>query len=161
FDRIDRIRSAYGPGVSVQVTGGDPTLRRRDELVAIVRRVSERGLRPSLFTNGIKATRDLLEELVSAGLFDVAFHVDTTQRRPRPAPPPVPGGEVAERDPPRIHRAGPGAEAGGDLQHVRPRREPGRDPRAGPVLSEERGRRRHGLVPGAGRDRPRRAPGEG
>jgi pyruvate-formate lyase-activating enzyme len=80
FDRIDRIRATYGPGISVQVTGGDPTLRKRDELVAIVRRVSERGLRPSLFTNGIKATRDLLEELAEAGLFDVAFHVDTTQR---------------------------------------------------------------------------------
>jgi pyruvate-formate lyase-activating enzyme len=83
FDRIERIRTTYGPGVSVQVTGGDPTLRKRDELVAIVKRVSERGLRPSLFTNGIKATRDLLEELVEAGLFDVAFHVDTTQRRKR------------------------------------------------------------------------------
>ncbi len=83
FDRIDRIRMAYGPGVSVQVTGGDPTLRNRGELVAIVKRVSERGLRPSLFTNGIKATRELLEELAQAGLFDVAFHVDTTQRRKR------------------------------------------------------------------------------
>ncbi len=83
FERIDRIRKAYGPGVSVQVTGGDPTLRPRDELVAIVRRVSESGLRPSLFTNGLKATRDLLQELTSVGLFDVAFHVDTTQRRRR------------------------------------------------------------------------------
>ncbi len=81
YRRIDAIRERYGPGVSVQVTGGDPTLRRRDELVAIVRRLSERGLRPSLFTNGIKATRDLLAELAAAGLFDVAFHVDTTQRR--------------------------------------------------------------------------------
>lgn len=81
FRRIDRVRELYGPGVGVQVTGGDPTLRKRDELVAIVRRVSERGLRPSLFTNGIRATRDLLMELADAGLFDVAFHVDTTQRR--------------------------------------------------------------------------------
>jgi pyruvate-formate lyase-activating enzyme len=80
YRRIDAIRERYGPGVSVQVTGGDPTLRRREELVAIVRRVSERGLRPSLFTNGIRATRDLLAELAQAGLFDVAFHVDTTQR---------------------------------------------------------------------------------
>lgn len=80
FDRIDRIRETYGPGIGVQVTGGDPTLRRREELVAIVRRVAERGLRPSLFTNGIRATRDLLAELAAAGLFDVAFHVDTTQR---------------------------------------------------------------------------------
>lgn len=83
YRRIDAIRETYGPGVSVQVTGGDPTLRKREELVEIVRRVAERGLRPSLFTNGIKATRDLLTELKSAGLWDVAFHVDTTQRRKR------------------------------------------------------------------------------
>ena len=80
YRRIDRIRETYGPGIGVQVTGGDPTLRRRDELVGIVKRISERGLRPSLLTNGIRATRDLLEELSEAGLFDVAFHVDTTQR---------------------------------------------------------------------------------
>jgi hypothetical protein len=83
FDRISRIRETYGAGVGVQVTGGDPTLRRREELVAIVRRVSEAGLRPALMTNGIRATRDLLAELARAGLFDVAFHVDTTQRRHR------------------------------------------------------------------------------
>ncbi len=83
FRRIDRIRETYGPGVGVQVTGGDPTLRKRDELVEIVRRIGERNLRPSLLTNGIRATRDLLQELTAAGLFDVAFHVDTTQRRNR------------------------------------------------------------------------------
>src|SRR5213592_1469265 len=33
FDRIDRIVETYGRGVGVQVTGGDPTLRPRDELV--------------------------------------------------------------------------------------------------------------------------------
>jgi pyruvate-formate lyase-activating enzyme len=81
FHRIDRIREIYGPGVGVQVTGGDPTLRKRPELVEIVRRIAQRGLRPSLLTNGILATRDLLSELAAAGLFDVAFHVDTTQRR--------------------------------------------------------------------------------
>ncbi|MGA7991662.1 MAG: radical SAM protein [Thermoanaerobaculia bacterium] len=83
FERIDRIRGLYGAGVSVQVTGGDPTLRERGELVAIVRHVAARDLRPSLFTNGIKASRDLLAELAAAGLYDVAFHVDTTQRRKR------------------------------------------------------------------------------
>ncbi|MCC6129762.1 MAG: radical SAM protein [Acidobacteria bacterium] len=81
FERIDEIRDLYGAGIGVQVTGGDPTLRKREELVAIVRRLSEKGLRPALFTNGIKATRDLLLELSEAGLFDVAFHVDTTQER--------------------------------------------------------------------------------
>jgi 7,8-dihydro-6-hydroxymethylpterin dimethyltransferase len=80
FERIEKIRETYGPGIGVQVTGGDPTLRPREELVAIVRRIADAGLRPSLFTNGIRATRDLLGELAAAGLFDVAFHVDTTQR---------------------------------------------------------------------------------
>lgn len=81
YARIDMIRAQYGPHTDVQITGGDPTLRRRDELVAIVRRVRARGMRPSLFTNGIKATRDLLAELAHAGLVDVAFHVDMTQGR--------------------------------------------------------------------------------
>ena len=81
YRRIDMIVQHYGAGTDVQVSGGEPTLRRRDELVAIVRRLSERGLRASLFTNGIKATRDLLVELAAAGLNDVAFHVDNTQQR--------------------------------------------------------------------------------
>ena len=81
FRRIDMILAHYGPGTDVQVSGGEPTLRRRDELVAIVRRLAEKGLRASLLTNGIKATRGLLTELSSAGLTDVAFHVDTTEQR--------------------------------------------------------------------------------
>ncbi|HET7527715.1 MAG TPA: radical SAM protein [Burkholderiaceae bacterium] len=81
FRRIDLIVAHYGPGIDVQVSGGEPTLRRRDELVLIVRRLAERGLRASLLTNGIRATRTLLLELAAAGLCDVAFHVDTTQQR--------------------------------------------------------------------------------
>jgi pyruvate-formate lyase-activating enzyme len=81
FARIAMIRQHYGPDTEVQVTGGDPTLRRREELVAIVQRVTEAGMRASLFTNGIRATRDLLAELAEAGLVDVAFHVDMTQER--------------------------------------------------------------------------------
>jgi 7,8-dihydro-6-hydroxymethylpterin dimethyltransferase len=81
FRRIDLIFDHYGPHTNVQVTGGEPTLRKREELVAIVRRVSCRGMRPALFTNGIRAKRDLLAELVEAGLVDVAFHVDMTQGR--------------------------------------------------------------------------------
>jgi uncharacterized radical SAM superfamily Fe-S cluster-containing enzyme len=81
FRRIDLIRDAYGTDVDVQVTGGDPTLRKRDELLAIVRRLREIGMRPALFTNGIMASRDLLTSLVEVGLVDVAFHVDLTQRR--------------------------------------------------------------------------------
>lgn len=81
FRRVDMIRDHYGPNTDVQVTGGEPTLRRHDELVAIVRYIKEKGLRSSLFTNGIKATRDLLVDLCEAGLEDVAFHVDLTQQR--------------------------------------------------------------------------------
>jgi 7,8-dihydro-6-hydroxymethylpterin dimethyltransferase len=81
YRRIDEIREIYGADTDVQVTGGDPTLRRRDELAAIVRRIRDRGMRPALFTNGIRASRDLLAELAQAGLVDVAFHVDMTQGR--------------------------------------------------------------------------------
>ena len=81
FRRIDLIHAHYGAGTDVQVSGGEPTLRPRAELLAIVRRLAARGLRASLFTNGIKATRELLAELAQAGLTDVAFHVDSTQQR--------------------------------------------------------------------------------
>jgi molybdenum cofactor biosynthesis enzyme MoaA len=81
FRRIDMIHNTYGSDVDIQVTGGDPTLRKADELVAIVQRISERGMRPALFTNGIRATRALLTRLADAGLIDVAFHVDMTQER--------------------------------------------------------------------------------
>jgi len=81
FRRIDMIYEHYGPDTDVQVTGGDPTLRQRGELMEIVRRIRARGMRPTLFTNGIRATRDLLQALAEAGLVDVAFHVDMTQGR--------------------------------------------------------------------------------
>lgn len=79
--RLDAIRDQYGAHTDVQITGGDPTLRDRAELVAIVRHAARIGLRPALFTNGIRATRDLLAELAAAGLVDVAFHVDMSQGR--------------------------------------------------------------------------------
>ena len=81
FRRIEMIRARYGAHTDVQVTGGDPTLRRTDELLAIVRRIQGLGMRPSLLTNGIRVSRELLVRLVEAGLVDVAFHVDITQER--------------------------------------------------------------------------------
>jgi 7,8-dihydro-6-hydroxymethylpterin dimethyltransferase len=81
LQRLDQIRAHFGVGTAVQITGGEPTLRQRRELVAIVRRARELGLPPALMTNGIKVTRDLLAELAEAGLNDVAFHVDLTQQR--------------------------------------------------------------------------------
>jgi 7,8-dihydro-6-hydroxymethylpterin dimethyltransferase len=81
YRRIDLILAHYGPGTDVQVSGGEPTLRRTEELIEIVRYLTQKGLRSSLLTNGIKATRPLLMALQQAGLRDVAFHVDTTQER--------------------------------------------------------------------------------
>ena len=81
FRRLDDIISHYGVGTHVQITGGAPTLRKHTELVEIVRYAAEIGLYPALFTNGIAATRTLLENLAAVGLQDVAFHVGTTRRR--------------------------------------------------------------------------------
>ncbi|MEM7540023.1 MAG: radical SAM protein [Pseudomonadota bacterium] len=81
FNRLDEIRRLYGQRVHVQITGGDPTLRKHTELIEIVRYASSLGLYPALFTNGIAASRKLLKALAAAGLKDIAFHVDMTQRR--------------------------------------------------------------------------------
>ncbi len=81
FRRIDMIYRHYGPGTDVQVSGGDPTLRNRKELIQIVKRISDHGMKASLFTNGILARRDLIEDLAEVGLVDIAFHVDMTQER--------------------------------------------------------------------------------
>lgn len=81
FRRLDDVITHYGKGTHVQITGGDPTLRKHTELIEIVRYASEIGLHPALFTNGIAASQELLGKLAAVGLCDVAFHVDTTQRR--------------------------------------------------------------------------------
>ena len=81
FRRLDDTLHHYGPGTHVQITGGDPTLRKHSELIEIVRYANSLGLYTALFTNGISATRKLLTQLANVGLRDVAFHVDSTQRR--------------------------------------------------------------------------------
>lgn len=79
--RIDEIYRYYGKGTDVQITGGEPTLRAPDELAAIIAKVNKLGMRATLMTNGILASRKLLKRLCNAGLTDVAFHVDITQQR--------------------------------------------------------------------------------
>ncbi len=81
FRRLDDVLEHFGEGTHVQITGGDPTLRKHSELIEIVRYATDLGLKTALFTNGISASRKLLKNLADAGLCDVAFHVDTTQRR--------------------------------------------------------------------------------
>ena len=79
--RIDMVADFYGENTDIQISGGDPTLRDADDLVQIVQAIKVRGMRSSLFTNGILATRELLQRLAQAGMSDVAFHVDITQER--------------------------------------------------------------------------------
>ncbi|MGF1729531.1 radical SAM protein [Photobacterium kasasachensis] len=79
--RIEQVYRYYGKNTDIQVTGGEPTLRKPDELCAIIARIRKLGMRATLMTNGIRASRSLLEKLCQAGLTDVAFHVDTTQQR--------------------------------------------------------------------------------
>ncbi|MEW2919065.1 radical SAM protein [Ruegeria sp. ANG10] len=81
FARLATIRSHYGTGVSVQLTGGDPTLRKVEDLEALCREIRRLGMRSCLMTNGIRASRAFLTRLAAAGLDDVAFHVDLTQER--------------------------------------------------------------------------------
>ena len=71
FRRLDAVKAHYGVGTNVQITGGDPTLRKKSELIAIVAHARSLGLMPALFTNGIAAQRRLLCELADAGLSDV------------------------------------------------------------------------------------------
>lgn len=81
FDRIEMVARHYGPGTSIQISGGDPTLRPLADLVAICAKIRTLRMRSCLMTNGILATREMLEALSRAGLDDVAFHVDLTQER--------------------------------------------------------------------------------
>ncbi|WP_298851833.1 radical SAM protein [uncultured Ruegeria sp.] len=79
--RLVTIQSHYGEGVSVQLTGGDPTLRKVEDLEVLCREIRRFGMRSCLMTNGIRASRAFLTRLAAAGLDDVAFHVDMTQER--------------------------------------------------------------------------------
>ncbi len=79
--RLDKIKEVYGVHTNVQITGGDPTMRPKEDLIEITKYCADIGLFPALFTNGIRASRDLLKALADVGLIDVAFHVDLTQER--------------------------------------------------------------------------------
>lgn len=81
LDRIDMIHSHYGAGTSIQISGGDPTLRTIEDLEALCRHIRDLGMRSCMMTNGIKATRSMLSRLAAAGLDDLALHVDLTQER--------------------------------------------------------------------------------
>ncbi len=81
LNRIGVIHDHYGAGTSIQISGGDPTLRKIEDLEALCRHIRLLGMRSCLMTNGIKATRAMLSRLAAAGLDDLALHVDLTQER--------------------------------------------------------------------------------
>ena len=63
------------------MSGGDPTLRRSDELLATVQRLARKGLRPALRIQGIKPSCESLIKLAQGGRKGVAFYVGTKQQR--------------------------------------------------------------------------------
>ena len=65
FRRLDGIKNHFGIGTDVQISGGDPTMRDRKELMQIVRYAREIGLHPALFTNGIRCTRGMRDSYSS------------------------------------------------------------------------------------------------
>lgn len=81
LSRIDMLARHFGAGANIQITGGDPTLRKLEDLEALIARVRSHGMRACLMTNGIRAKRPFLKRLAAAGLNDVAFHVDLTEER--------------------------------------------------------------------------------
>jgi pyruvate-formate lyase-activating enzyme len=77
LDTFTRLRKADG----ISVAGGDPLMH--PNVVDIVAKISERGIKPILNTNGLALTRELLVELKRAGLWGLTFHIDSKQRRPK------------------------------------------------------------------------------
>ena len=71
-----RLRNSDG----ISIAGGDPLMH--PDIVEIVRRVRESGMKPILNTNGGRLTSSLLRELKTAGAYGFTFHVDSKQGRP-------------------------------------------------------------------------------
>jgi len=76
LDVFARLRNVDG----VSIAGGDPLTH--PEVVEIVRRVTARGRKAIINTNGLALTREMLVELKQAGLVGLTFHVDSRQGRP-------------------------------------------------------------------------------
>ena len=81
--QLRRIRAWVGEGGDLQLTDGEVTLRPEGELIELVQYARHIGLVPMIMTHGdmFRRHKGLLERLmVDAGLSEVSFHVDTTQR---------------------------------------------------------------------------------
>lgn len=76
LDVFTRLRVADG----ISIAGGDPLMH--PDIVEIVAKIAERGIKPILNTNGLALTHELLIELKRAGLWGLTLHIDSKQRRP-------------------------------------------------------------------------------
>lgn len=64
----------------ITIAGGEPLIYPK--ITEVVKFISEQKLKPLIFTNGEKFTREMGLELKSAGLSKIHFHVDSGQDRP-------------------------------------------------------------------------------
>ena len=81
--QLDDLRAYLGTYGKVQITSGEVTLLKPDELGRIVRYAREIGLDPMVMTNGQRLLQvpGYLPSLVrDYGLRKISFHVDTTQK---------------------------------------------------------------------------------
>jgi hypothetical protein len=76
LDVFEKFRKFDG----VSIAGGDPLLH--PNIVEIVERVTARGHKAVINTNGLALNEGLLRRLKKAGLVGVTFHVDSKQGRP-------------------------------------------------------------------------------
>jgi len=64
----------------ISIAGGDPLMH--PQIIDIVEMVAGMGLKPIINTNGGLLTKELLQQLKSAGVYGFTFHVDSKQGRP-------------------------------------------------------------------------------
>ncbi len=82
-EQMRSLRVWLGPAGNVQLTDGEVSLRREDEVVELIRYARAVGLVPMLMTHGetFRRRSGLLERLmVEGGLTEISIHIDTTQR---------------------------------------------------------------------------------
>ena len=81
--QLQDLRAWLGPAGNVQITDGEVSLRKEDEVIDLIRCARELGLVPMLMTHGETFRRKpgLLERLmVEGGLTEISVHIDSTQR---------------------------------------------------------------------------------
>jgi MoaA/NifB/PqqE/SkfB family radical SAM enzyme len=77
IETFDRLRNSDG----ISIAGGDPLMH--PQIVDIVKRISDTGIKPIINTNGGMLTLELLRELKKAGVYGFTFHIDSKQGRPK------------------------------------------------------------------------------